>query len=238
MGHGASLNDIEAAAQAGPMQPHLQRRVDLDLVVLEDGRWVPTWSGRGAYNWRQQVLWAEATDDAEIPAPRSHENGDQLVAGCQEYRPVYSCPGRCWCGHSRRDHASEAPKTAAKFLAHKREQSRREALLSRTSGRSLAELYGKLYEDQLLALQAVHRHSAEGISATEIGKALRPRLEGGVLDYVNLQVGEKLLERLAQLDLVLADHGGNYWYPTFDGAGVVNWSRQLIFPGPHPEPRL
>lgn len=160
LGHGA-LPVIEAAARAGPMQPHLQRLADLGLVVLQDGQWTPTWSGRGVYNWRQQVLWAESTGEAQVPGPRTEENGDQLVTDCPEYRPIYSCPGRCWCGHFRSEHASEAPETAAKFLAHKREQNRRQALLNRGSGRSILELYGKLYEDQLAALRIVHRARAE-----------------------------------------------------------------------------
>ena len=239
-GHRDSIAEIEAAAQAGPMQPHLQRLVDVGLVVLQDLSWKPTWSGHGVHNWNQQILWAESTGDTELPELRPGENGDQVVAGCEKYRPLYCTPGYCWCGMIRSDHASEAPETAAHFLAHTRERNRRDALWNRSSGRPILELYGKLFEDQLVALRQVHQKRADGISATELGKALRPRLgqSGQVLSYVDHQVGEKLLERLVELDLVLADEGGTYWYPTFDGAGVANWSDQLLGPAPRPEPRL
>lgn len=89
----------------------------------------------------------------------------------------------------------------------------------------------------MAALRLVHAHRSEGISTNALAEALRPRLESGgrLLSYVDL---EKLLERLVELDLVLADYGGHHWSPTFDGAGVANWANQLSWPGPHSKPRL
>lgn len=232
-----SLTEIEASARAGPMEPHLKRLADLGLVVFEDGSWLPTWSGRGVNNWRQQVLFAESFGDTDLPEPRAEENGDQVVPGCSEYRPLFCSPGYCWCGHLRSEHASEAPKTAAKMLTLKREDNRREALLTSPSGRSVLELHSQLDVDQLAALHVIHKGRADGVSATELGETLRPRLEssGRLLSYVAVH---KLLERLAELDLVVADQAGKYWYPSFDGRGVANWDSQLrSFPAPHPEPR-
>lgn len=232
-----SIPEIEASAKAGPMEPHLKRLADLGLIVFEDSSWLPTWSGRGVHNWRQQLLWADPTGDTELPEPRPEENGDQVVPGCNEYRPLYCSPGYCWCGRFRNEHASEAPKTAAKMLAFKREDSRRQALLTSSTGRSILELHNQLDADQLVALDIIHKGRADGVSATELGEALRPRLENGgrLLSYVVL---DKLLERLVELDLVVADQAGKYWYPSFDGRGVNNWDSQLrSFPAPHPEPR-
>ncbi len=239
VGRSSNLEEIEEWAKCGPMAAHLQRLLELDLVVSGESLWETTWLGRGVNNWNQQLLWAESAGEAELPQPRPEENGDQVVAGCTEYRPFYSSPGYCWCGLFRSEHASEAPKTAAKFLAHRREEERRAALLSRSTGRSILELHDQLEEDQLAALRLVHDHRGEGLSSTELGKALRPRLEGDgrVLSWVDHQVGDPLLERLAELALVLSDLGGNCWYPTFDGAGVANWSAQLSHPAPRPEPR-
>ena len=141
-------------------------------------------------------------------------DGDQVVPGCSEYRPLYCSPGYCWCGHLRSEHASEAPKTAAKMLALKREDIRRKALLTSPSGRSVLALHSQLDVDQLASLHVIHKGRADGVSATELGEALRPSLESGgrLLSFV---VVHKLLERLAELDLVVADHAGKYWYPSF-----------------------
>ena len=128
LGRGSSLSQLEAAAQAGPLRPHLERLVDLDLVAFQEGQWRPTWSGRGVYNWHQQLSWADAIEDSRIPEPRPEENGDQVVAGCNDYRPFYGCPGYCWCGIIRSQHVSEAPKTAAKLLAHYRKEKRSEEM--------------------------------------------------------------------------------------------------------------
>ena len=220
-----SLSEIEAWARAGPMEPHLKRLADLGLVVFEDSSWLPTWSGRGVHNWRQQVLFAESFGDTDLPEPQPGENGDQVVPVCAQYRSLYCTPGYCWCGHLRSQHASEAPKTAARMLAFKREEDRREALLTRPSGRSIAELHLQLNAAQLTALDILHK-SADAVSATELGASLRPHLEssGRLLSYVEL---DKLLERLAELDLVVADQAGKYWYPSVDGAGVVHWHNLL-----------
>lgn len=149
LGHGGSLAELEAYARVGPLATSLLRLADLGLVALEDGCWMPTWLGRGVHNWRQQVLWADSTDDTDLPAPRPEENGDQVVPGCNVYRPLYSSPGYCWCGLFRSDHASEAPETAAKFLAHKQEEDRRYLLLTRSTGRPVLELHEQLDGDQL-----------------------------------------------------------------------------------------
>lgn len=215
------------------MEPHLKRLADLGLVAFEDSSWLPTWSGRGVHNWHQQVLFAESFGDTELPEPQLGENGEQVVPVCSQYRPLYCSPGYCWCGHLRSQHASEAPKTAARLLAFKREDVHREALLTRPSERSIPELHLQLNADQLAVLDILHQGRADGVSATELGELLQPRLKlgGRLLSYVEL---DKLLERLAELDLVVADQAGKYWYPSFDGAGVVHWNNLLSFPAPLP----
>ena len=224
VGNPVSLSDIEGALQASSMQAHLQCLLDLGLVVSRNDRWEPTWSGWGVYYWIHQLHWADAMPHAELPAPRQQENGDQVVLGCNDYRPLYCRPGYCWCGLLRNQHASEAPQTAALYLAHEREKKRKMAL-ENPSGRSIPEIHQQLDEDLLAALQSMHNRG-DGILVAELKKALTGR-----------QTGEELLRRLAERELVLADHSG-YWYLTFDGVGVGNWSQQLLHPAPWPEPRF
>ena len=125
---GLTLREVERKVQAGPMEPHLQHLLSLGLVASDGQHWTVTWVGRGVYHWHQQLSWAEFSPEEAMPEPRAGENGDDLVPGCNQYRPVFASAGRCWCGKTRRDHASEAPKTAAKMLAQEREEIRREAL--------------------------------------------------------------------------------------------------------------
>ena len=112
---------IEEQVQCGNMEPHLVRLVELGLVTDDlVGGWKPTWLGVGVASWNQQVRWASVDPRLILTEPRENENGQDILADCDEFREHRARPGRCWSGKHQADHPSEMVKQAEKLLRQNR----------------------------------------------------------------------------------------------------------------------